>query len=341
MGKERRDAFDLAEEAANDLENAASNEDEVVEDDANEKDVADDTSDVDVSTEDDTETDGDNVDVDPEDAYKPTFSYKVKGEEKEFDDRFKEIIKSKEDEEYVRDLYERADGLPHIKEHLNRLQTELGSYEKKYNEIDSQYNKVVENISIADKLLANGDPLGAMARMGLNKDQILAAAQALVGTPEEQEAYTQRSSMLQSKLEKEKEYQSLQDSIKQRDSALGEMRVRQAITDLNLELNRPEYSDVVSAYDEARGKNAFFEKVKLYGAGIEATGRTISVPDAVKAVYEEVAPFVTKKTQQPSTNRILQKKENKVPNLNGSGTPGKKKYSSMQEMIEAEGIDLT
>ena len=49
------------------------------------------------------ETDEGNEEVSTEsDAFEPNYSYKVKDEEFEFDDRVKSIIKTKEDEDYFR-----------------------------------------------------------------------------------------------------------------------------------------------------------------------------------------------------------------------------------------------
>jgi hypothetical protein len=52
---------------------------------------------------------------DPTQAWKPSFKFKVKDKELEFDDFVKPIIKTKDLEQKFKDLYEKAHGLDEVK----------------------------------------------------------------------------------------------------------------------------------------------------------------------------------------------------------------------------------
>lgn len=72
-------------------------------------------------------------------AYEPNFSYRILEEEHEMPEWAKAAIRSKEDEERYRDMFERAHGLDHVKkdrselrEQVSTMQSELGQYKDHY-----------------------------------------------------------------------------------------------------------------------------------------------------------------------------------------------------------------
>lgn len=62
-----------------------------------------------------------------ETTYEPNSTYTVLGEEKQFDDRFSGLLTSKENEDALRDLHERADGLDHYKNKFSSKETEFNT----------------------------------------------------------------------------------------------------------------------------------------------------------------------------------------------------------------------
>ena len=73
-----------------------------------------------------------------EQTYEPNYSYSVLGEEKTFDDRFKPVIKTKEDEDFVRGLHEKADGLDHYKDKFSRKETEFDSLNDSHQKLNKR-----------------------------------------------------------------------------------------------------------------------------------------------------------------------------------------------------------
>lgn len=57
----------------------------------------------------------------PAPEYKPDFSYKVYDTVKEFDPRLRSVIKSKDDEAYIRDIVTKAEGLEINKRNLEKF----------------------------------------------------------------------------------------------------------------------------------------------------------------------------------------------------------------------------
>jgi hypothetical protein len=64
----------------------------------------------------------------PTEEYTPDFKYSVKDEEKEFPKWMQEGIKSKEDEESLRDLFTKVEGLDGIKESRTKLEEDFTTY---------------------------------------------------------------------------------------------------------------------------------------------------------------------------------------------------------------------
>jgi|LGOV01.1.fsa_nt_gb hypothetical protein len=64
--------------------------------------------------------------------YAPNFGYEVKGEKKEFDDRLKSIIKTEEDEDFVRQLMTKSDGIDGLKTKLDEANANVKTFQDQF-----------------------------------------------------------------------------------------------------------------------------------------------------------------------------------------------------------------
>lgn len=293
----------------------------------------------------DTEDEGESI----EDAFKPTFKYKVKGEEREFDDIVKGVIKTKEQEEHFRDLYSKADGLEHIKEHKDRLQTEVNEYKPKaeeYDKIVAEYTNMRTSVTDAATLIKNGDIVGGLSRMGITPELILEASN-IINAPEEQKSINDYTSKLaQEKLRQEKEIASRDTEIKQREQMVFNQAVNNLKAQLDLEMARPEYSSIAEIYNERLGDpNAFFNEVKREGEMYAFTNNNafLSPADAVKAAANRISKVIgevvqtgtqQQKTSKTNTDKIVSPtKGTGIPNAKSAGSAGKKRYADADELM--------
>ena len=111
--------------------------------------------------------------AEPAEEYVPSFTYKVKDEEKAFDERLTAIIKTKEDEDYIRELYTKADGLDSYKEKyeanngkLTEMESTLADFQEKHGVTQAFYQDIV---AARDA----GDHRKLMSSLGVGEDAIL------------------------------------------------------------------------------------------------------------------------------------------------------------------------
>lgn len=105
-----------------------------------------------------------------EPEYVPSYEYSVKDKTLEFDSRLRDSIKSKEDEDYIRDLYTRADGLE--------------SYKTKAADFESQAQSLVGGYQTLQDYRDKGDMRGLQKALGLTDDAILDFASTLLDEDE-------------------------------------------------------------------------------------------------------------------------------------------------------------
>lgn len=259
------------------------------------------------------------------------FTYKVQGEVKEFDERLKNIIKTKEDEAFVRDLLERADGIHHVKEHRDRLKSEV-------NDLKAVLDETNYKIEKSRALAKGGDPLGAIKELGFTEDDIIKAATVLVVDDDmEKQKYQQQSQMARQMVDTQFEQRRMQEQYQN-------LMLENAVTKIQTLMQLPEVSDVVSKYESIMGKNAFAKKIGEVGSLMEMQNKTMPSPEAVfNAVFEEAKTLVNnipqptvnmQATQQQTQTTVPQqtvvKKPKKAnPNFKSSGAVGQKKIKTI------------
>lgn len=112
-----------------------------------------------------------------EGEYEPDLSYKFKDETRNFDERFSSSIKTKEDEDALRDLYTRADGLDSYKDKYSSL-------EGKYGELESKSKSLVGGFETLQGLVDKGDMRGLMQALGVDNEKLLDYSESLLDEEE-------------------------------------------------------------------------------------------------------------------------------------------------------------
>jgi hypothetical protein len=271
----------------------------------------------------------------PSPDYTPNLKYSVADQEKEFDDMFKEFVKSKEHEEKLRDLYTRADGLERVKMRRDEL-------ENKYQTLESQVGEVMRTVEKGDlknamsALGVDVSDFGAIAKgLGYTKEQILQHAYQLASLTPEQEQYQNQlteAQMQQMQLQKEREHYQQE---------LQMLKVQGRKTELQSVLTSQEVSGLTKTYDSALGTPGAFEQEVIRRGFLhhKLTGEDLPVHAAV----EQVAAIARhmKQAQEPKAPRS-QGEIKVIPNVGsgGSQAPVSKKISSI-ESLKAYASTLT
>lgn len=144
----------------------------------------------------------------PASDYSPSYSYKVLDEERTFDPRLHGVIKSKEDEEYLRDLYTRADGLDNYKNKYSTVQTEFGSFKQ-------TVTPVIEGFKKLKTYRDEKKYSDLFTDLGLEEDEVLNYALQVAqerALPEEQRRIIQHNRELE---RKQREYETKVQSYEQ------------------------------------------------------------------------------------------------------------------------------
>lgn len=260
----------------------------------------------------------------PVQEYVPSFSYKVKDEERTFDERFKSIVKSKADEDYIRDLYTKADGLPLIKEKLEATEHKVGEYANTVATLQETVSTAHNFFTSIKQDIASGNLREAVRKLGVDGDLLLRAA---IEEAQEREMPEAQRKTLQAQRELARtnemilaEQEALRQQnlqlIQQQNAMTNESVAAQQTAELNGHING-KYSELNKKLTEA-GVNMFDEAVMLGRNLYERTGKMPVIAELVdnvagkysKLVGQVAAPVAKPQApQRPAT----------IPSINGTG----------------------
>lgn len=249
-------------------------------------------------------------------SYTPDYTYKVKDEERSFDERFHNIVKSKDDEEYLRDLYTRADGLDSVK---SRLESREDAYKRIYSHAQELTNGYANLMKYRD----SGDVRNLQKALGITDDFVVNWGLSLAEEeqlPDEQRELVRMNRELQEQLA-EKDYM-LKTSQVQDD----ERSIQEDIHELEGYMKSEEFAPLV----DAMGKNglSFVDTVTMIGSHeFQTTGKEPTIRDVCDRVRGKYEFLVTQaQTQeavgQPAqqTNQTVVVREKTIPSVGGANT---------------------
>lgn len=219
--------------------------------------------------------------------WSPNFKFKVKDKELEIEDLFKPLVKDKNSETKVRELYEKAHGLDEVKTSRDTFKTQAEEWKGKFTQVE-------DNLKTIGSYARKGDFGTFFELLNIPKEKIIQYAieelkyQEL--PPEQRQAIEQ-----QRKLQNDYETQTQQNQTLQQQMA--NLVTQQATMELNQALATPETVSSIAAFDARAGKpGAFKAEVIRRGQYYEAVHK-ISPP--ASQLVTEVLQLVGVQTQAP------------------------------------------
>lgn len=259
--------------------------------------------------------------------YTPDFTYKVRDEEHEFDERFRDVIKSKEDEEALRELYTRSAGLDHYK-------TKFSERDSEYQALENQAATLIEGYKKLQGFKESGDLTNFQKAFGFTDDQLIDYAISLTdhqALPEDQRRIIDENRTLQEKLS------SLESTVTSMQTSETNQNLEAEIGELKNMLLSEQYKPAYDAF-ESRGIN-MVDKILEVGVGrMQVTGVEPNLEDIVKEVAsmvvipEAAAPVVEEQINNNQTVKVVERKKT-LPSISGGGAaPVSSKITSLDQL---------
>jgi hypothetical protein len=228
-------------------------------------------------------------------AYEPNLSYMVKDEKREFDERIKNAVKDKDTEEYIRDLYTKADGLETYKEKLTKRDSE-------YDDLHGHAQALTTGYQQLQKLRDDQDYLGLEKALGLDEEFIVAWAlnrMEEAELPAEEKQALARQRELESRVrEQEGRISQFEQSEQARADTASTQRVQDDIAELRSLANSADVKPIAAAMSE-RGHDFVDAVVSLGNLEFQKTGVEPSVQEVVSKVTEQFRYLSTQQLVTP------------------------------------------
>lgn len=221
-------------------------------------------------------------------SYAPNFKFKVKDKELEFDDFVKPIIKSKDVETKLKDIYEKAYGIDEVK-------ASRDTYKGQAEEWKGKYGQVEQSLQQLGQFVQKEDFRTFFQILNIPKEKIIKYA---IEELKYQELSPEQRQVIDQQRQVQTEYEQAQSQNQQLQTQMAQMIQQQATFELNQELAKPEVASVVTAYDARLGTaGAFKAEVIRRGQYYEAVHKVS--PPASQLVQEVLALVgVQAQTQQ-------------------------------------------
>lgn len=279
-----------------------------------------------------------------ENVYSPNYQYKFQDKMFEFDARVKSSIKSKEDEDYFRDLYTKSSAMDlmktrseEISKNLNEVKTNYSSLETKYKETDSMVNyftKIMDGVNRGDANAFNQ----FLTLCDVSDQSLRNIGAAIVEHLENPLGYNNAKQKTQLQYRNE-EVQRQRDSYSEQYESFARQKTE---FEIKKAISSPEVQELVNYVDGIWGPGTFEKKVWAEGESLEAQNKTVSfdeIPNIVKSVADwfgkaksSIPVNNTQNTPSQEAPKVITKQivENPTPALpnlkGGSGIPKKSDY---------------
>lgn len=229
-------------------------------------------------------------------SYEPNYTYTVRDEQREFDERIRDVIKDKDTEEYLRDLYTRADGLETYKEKFSKRESEYKELYEHAQALTGGYQKL-------QQLREKNDHRGLQKALGLSDDFVIEWGLALA---EEGEMPEEQRMQIQKQREMEEKLQAYENRISQFESSVADNRVQEDLRQLQSLTMSNDVRPIAEAMSE-RGHD-FIETVVAMGQfEFQKTGVEPSIESVVRRVADQYRYLVPQ--EQPQQQTIEQPKQ--------------------------------
>lgn len=281
--------------------------------------------------------------------YHPNYNFKVHDQEREVDEWIRPLIKDAETEKQVRDLYERAYGLEHVKQDRQTLRDDNTRMRAELDE----FGKVKNDLRQLGHFLQNGDMQSFFEAHEIPDERIFQYAMQKLQMRENPELQTQYD---QNRLVQNQQYnlQRENENLRQQQQQIAYDRKQE---ELRYVMSDPTVRQAEQEYNARMGQDAFRNEVIARGSmHYRTTQQDLSARDAVDQVlkvmgYQPAGQAGGAQTfQQPVNtgmvppNTVQQQAQVPmqgqqpgqppvIPNIKGrSSTPVRKQPRSIQEL---------
>lgn len=261
-------------------------------------------------------------------AYQPNFKYSIKGKEHEIDEMFRSIIKDEDSEKKVKELFEKAMGLDHVKSDRTAIKDQFEGFK----------STVIPYLQTYDQFTTLRDKgnLGAAFKVaGLTDEMIFNyALQKLEMDQNPTLASTYQSQQDQSL--RELEMQRQLDQYKQQDEATHLERFTS-----EFEQSLAGVQELVNQVNSKFGQEDFFREEAInYGTIMKQRGKDVSPKEAVEYVANKYKSFFPSSPVAPSApaapqvqQAAPQQRPTTLPNLGSSNQSAiKPKVKSLDDL---------
>lgn len=261
-------------------------------------------------------------------TFTPNPVVKVYDKEFEIPEKFRALMKDKDSEKEIREIFEKAHGIEIVKSRSQGLKTENQSLKEQIESTDREIGMVNQAISKKDY-----DSL--FDYLGIAKQDVIRYAYETVSrTPEEQAAIDAQRTSERQRVEYDEGYQRIRSENERLATQMRELELMQY-------MSRPDVSQVAQAYNSGQANpDAFRNFVITIGQSYAAQNKDISVPEAVTKAMEYLKGFSPPQAMleagqpQVNPNGVVQRSQKAtLPNIQGGNkSPVKQKVNSLDDL---------
>lgn len=261
-----------------------------------------------------------------EPVYTPNYKFKANDKEHEFDEWVRPAIKTPDAEKRIRELYEKAYGLDHIKPLAEKTQQRLQALEPKFNDLSGLAQELVESRD-------RGDYDALFQKIGLDETKLVkhfidkANREAL---PEDVKSVYNKAQEL------ERQDRTKTKAIEEYERRFNEMAGRARLAEVNSILARTEVNQVAKAFDAANGEGSFLNEVRNIGRmhHYDTNGEDLPAEQAVAIALKKYGMYASAQTGQPSpAAQAPAQKLPVIPNISGKGvSPVSKSPKNLKDL---------
>lgn len=257
-------------------------------------------------------------------AYSPNYKYKLDGQEKEFDEWLRPVIKDAETEAKIRDLVTSHHGIKSVASHRDKLISKFDTVNKEYEGVRGGLDRLREHV-------ANGDFDAFFDETKIPLEKVWQWFEQKLQykdlSSEQKQLYDERVRLRRENSGLTKEKSSVE-------SQMSMVMARTANMELDMALRNSEAINAIKDFDARNGEGSFKQEVIDRAAYAEmAHGKTLSVEEAIKAVLR-LAGTGNGNSPDPTSNVIVNRQTKPViPSVSGTGaSPVKKRPQNLKEL---------
>lgn len=257
----------------------------------------------------------------------PNFKFKNQGKEHEIPEKYRTLIKDKESEKEVRDLFEKAYGIEITKKRAKSLQEER-------DDLKARFENTERGLETLSGFIQKKDYDSFFDALNIPKEEILRyALEYAQRTPEQQAA-------IAAERRRQQEVQEYDVGYRQLLTQNQELAVQMREFQLDQVMAKPAFAPVIEAYNAGMDNpNAFKEFVISIGQEYAHRGQDIPPEQAVQEATRRLQAVMPQQSGAPTQvqanphNVVAPHTKPTLPNVQGSGkAPVKNQIRSVEDL---------